>query len=69
MLCLDNDEAGHFACQQIREKYRDRYRIVRHLPQGKDFNEQLLNMGNTYVEAAENTAPHIVAEDELVISQ
>lgn len=69
MLCLDNDEAGHFACQQIREKYRDRYRIVRHLPQGKDFNEQLINMSKSYVEATENTAPHIVAEDELFISQ
>jgi hypothetical protein len=66
MLCLDNDEAGHFACQQIREKYRDTYKILRHLPEGKDFNEQLLNMGKAYVE---NTAPYIVAEDELLMSQ
>lgn len=69
MLCLDNDEAGHFACQQIREKYRDRYKIVRHLPQGKDFNEQLLNINKLYVKAAENTSPHIVVEDDLLISQ
>ena len=69
MLCLDNDEAGHFACQQIREKYRDRYKIVRHLPQGKDFNEQLFNIDKVYVETIGNTDSHRVAEDELLISQ
>lgn len=69
MLCLDNDEAGHFACQQIREKYRDKYKILRHIPQGKDFNEQLLNMNKLYVEAVENISPHMVEEDELLISQ
>ena len=42
MLCLDNDEAGHFACNQIFNKYKDRYEIVRHKPKGKDFNEDLI---------------------------
>ncbi len=69
MPCLDNDEVGHFACQQIREKYRDRYKILRHMPQGKDFNEQLLNINKLYDKTAENTLPHIVAEDELLIFQ
>ena len=41
VLCLDNDEAGHFACQQIREKYRENYKIQRHISKGKDFNEEL----------------------------
>ncbi|ERI90688.1 toprim domain protein [Clostridiales bacterium oral taxon 876 str. F0540] len=69
MLCLDNDEAGHFACQQIREKYRDRYKIVRHLPEGKDFNEQLLNMSKAYPKAVENNAANTVAEEEMFFSQ
>lgn len=41
MLCLDNDEAGHFACDQIFNKYKDEYEIVRHKPKRKDFNEDL----------------------------
>lgn len=69
MLCLDNDEAGHFACQQIREKYRDRYKIVRHLPEGKDFNEQLLNINKAYPKVVENDAAHTVAEEEMLFSQ
>ena len=44
MLCLDNDEAGHFSCQQIRDKHRDKYKILRHLPKGKDFNEDLISL-------------------------
>lgn len=69
MLCLDNDEAGHFACQQIREKYRDRYKIVRHVPEGKDFNEQLLNMDKAYSKTVENEVAHTVAEEEMLFSQ
>ncbi|WP_050607380.1 DUF3991 and toprim domain-containing protein [Clostridium niameyense] len=42
MLCLDNDEAGHFACNQIFNKYKYKYEIVRHTPKGKDFNEDLI---------------------------
>ncbi|MBP2033411.1 hypothetical protein J2Z42_002114 [Clostridium algifaecis] len=42
MLCLDNDEAGHFACNQIFNKYKYSYEIVRHKPKGKDFNEDLI---------------------------
>lgn len=42
MLCLDNDEAGHFACQQFNEKYHENYKLLRHSPTGKDFNEDLL---------------------------
>ncbi len=42
VFCLDNDEAGHFACQQINEKYHERYKMLRHSPIGKDFNEDLI---------------------------
>ncbi|ADL52065.1 DUF3991 domain-containing protein [Clostridium cellulovorans] len=42
MLCLDNDEAGHFACKEIYNKYKDSYEISRHKPKSKDFNEDLL---------------------------
>ncbi|MBC2579407.1 DUF3991 and toprim domain-containing protein [Clostridium sp. DJ247] len=69
MLCLDNDESGHFACQQIREKYRDRYKIVRHLPQGKDFNEQLLNLKNSFKQQEVCCGNNIVAEVEQGFSQ
>lgn len=41
ILCLDNDAAGHFACQHISEKYMGNYKIERHTPEGKDFNEEV----------------------------
>jgi len=48
MLCLDNDEAGHFACQQFNEKYHEDYKLLRHSPTGKDFNEDLLVIRNNH---------------------
>ena len=48
MLCLDNDEEGHFACQQFHEKYHERYKLLRHSPIGKDFNEDLLSIRNNH---------------------
>jgi len=44
MLCLDNDEAGHFACQQIIQKYKERYDITENYPISKDFNEDLVTL-------------------------
>ncbi|MDA3845434.1 MAG: toprim domain-containing protein [Vallitaleaceae bacterium] len=41
MLCLDNDQAGHLACQKIHKKYGETYKILRHKPNEKDFNEDL----------------------------
>lgn len=46
MLCLDNDEAGHFASQQLFEKYQKDYKLLRHCPKGKDFNEDLIRVQN-----------------------
>lgn len=47
MLCLDNDQAGNEACNQIQNKYSDKYKIVRHAPKNKDFNEDLCSMKAT----------------------
>lgn len=44
MLCLDNDRAGHDACSKINEKYGGDYKILRHKPNGKDFNEDLISL-------------------------
>ncbi len=42
MLCLDNDQAGDDACLRINEDYCDEYRMLRHKPKGKDFNDDLV---------------------------
>lgn len=41
ILCLDNDEEGHFFSQQIRERYGDKFQITKHVPKLKDFNKDL----------------------------
>ncbi|MFT9495047.1 DUF3991 and toprim domain-containing protein [Anaerosolibacter sp.] len=46
VLCIDNDEAGHFACERLNEKYHDHYKILRHSPIGKDFNDDMLSINN-----------------------
>ncbi len=43
ILCLDNDDEGHFFSQQIRERYSERFHITKHVPTFKDFNEDLVN--------------------------
>jgi len=46
-LGLDSDEAGRLACEQVRQKYLERYDIRRHLPKGKDFNEELVSLSTS----------------------
>lgn len=41
-VCTDADEAGEKAVARIYEKYHEQYKIVRHRPQHKDFNEDLI---------------------------
>jgi len=41
-LCLDNDEAGRFASEQIKSKYSSDYEIRLHFPKHKDWNEDLI---------------------------
>ena len=43
-LCLDSDDEGAFFLQKIREKFGENYDLKSHLPKGKDFNEELVNM-------------------------
>ncbi|SKC77841.1 DUF3991 domain-containing protein [Maledivibacter halophilus] len=46
ILCLDNDQEGHFFSQQIQERFGERFQILKHLPTAKDFNEDLIVMHN-----------------------
>ena len=41
-ICTDNDEAGQRAAEHIAEKYSDHYKVTRHTPKTKDFNEDLI---------------------------
>lgn len=75
-LGLDNDEAGRFACEQIQQKYSERYTIRRHLPENKDFNEDLVKLCRA---ASPEQARHVSgehsfcattsAESEMLLSQ
>lgn len=56
VVCTDGDEAGEKGYNRISEKYRESYDIVRHRPQGKDFNEDLV---------AYRSAPEKVKSQEL----
>ncbi len=48
-LCLDNDEAGHRACEKFTAMLKER-RVTheRFVPKGKDFNEELLSYNQKY---------------------
>lgn len=71
-LCLDNDEAGRFASEQLKNKYRDRYEIRCHLPRAKDWNEELVSF-NSALEQQEGMirAPdhEYIEEAEVLLSQ
>ena len=66
-LCLDSDDEGNFFSQKIREKFGDDYEISKHIPKGKDFNEELIdvikNSTSMTVKASEST----IIEDECVV--
>jgi hypothetical protein len=74
-LGLDNDEAGRFACEQIRQKYSDRFIIRRHLPENKDFNDDLIKLLMPVQEPARDTEKEksIISttpdESEILLSQ
>jgi len=74
-LGLDNDEAGRFACEQIRQKYSDRYSIRRHLPENKDFNDDLLKFSKSTHDQIRYTAKEKAllsrtpVETEMLLSQ
>jgi len=44
IFCLDNDKAGNEACELFSKKYSGLgLKAYRHLPEGKDWNEQLIS--------------------------
>lgn len=44
IFCLDNDKAGNAACELLRDRYARRgLQVDRHLPERKDWNEDLLS--------------------------
>jgi hypothetical protein len=42
ILCLDSDKEGHFFSGKIKERFGDKYEILKHVPEYKDFNEDLI---------------------------
>lgn len=45
-ICTDNDEAGQRTVVHIAEKYKEQYKVTRHTPKAKDFNEDLVSFVN-----------------------
>ncbi len=45
-ICTDHDEAGQRAAEHIADKYSEKYKITRHTPKTKDFNEDLVSFVN-----------------------
>ena len=41
-VCTDNDQAGNKAAKRIWEEYGKQYKVTRHRPEHKDFNEDLV---------------------------
>ena len=41
-VCTDNDQAGEMAALRIKEQYGNKYKVLRHRPTHKDFNEDLV---------------------------
>lgn len=46
-ICLNNDKAGIIASDQIKEKYKDDYKVKIEYPINKDFNEDLKKLVKT----------------------
>jgi len=42
ILCLDSDKEGHFFSGKIKERFGEKYEILKHVPKHKDFNEDLI---------------------------
>lgn len=40
-LCLDNDDAGHLACQRMSAQLAEHYTVERLIPENKDWNDDL----------------------------
>ena len=42
LLCLDNDDAGHAACQRMKAQLEEKYTVERLTPEHKDWNDDLI---------------------------
>jgi hypothetical protein len=49
VVCLDNDKAGRFGYEKIKEGYEEKYMVCSHFPKGKDFNEDLVSLVNKMI--------------------
>lgn len=73
ILCLDSDDEGNFFSQKIREKFGDKYsRIARHIPKGKDFNEELVGCISNLSfyndnESLENNMIKVYTNEEVIL--
>ena len=66
-LCLDSDNEGNFFSQKIREKFGENYEINRHVPEEKDFNEELLILTEESSDKNVNSVRQdIIGEDCMV---
>ncbi|MDO8686097.1 MAG: toprim domain-containing protein [Clostridiales bacterium] len=69
-LCLDNDEAGRFASEQIKNKYCMTYEVHFHVPKCKDWNEDLINhVADLQQQDRLSIPPETLVETELFSSQ
>jgi hypothetical protein len=66
-LCLDSDDEGNFFSQKIREKFGDQYEIARHIPKGKDFNEELIRFANSINNVTSDLSDATTIEEEYVV--
>ncbi len=55
VMCVDDDKGGHDFIEKVKETYSGEYRVEKHVPQAKDFNEQLKNLYEKTVEVEEVT--------------
>ncbi|KKH66221.1 hypothetical protein DU75_09310, partial [Methanosarcina mazei] len=66
ILCLDSDDEGNFFSQKIREKLGEKYKVARHIPNGKDFNEELVDFTKN-ARTVEKTKELTVIEEENMV--
>jgi hypothetical protein len=66
ILCLDSDDEGNFFSQKIREKFGEEYKVARHIPKGKDFNEELVALSEK-ARVIEKTREPTVIEEECMV--
>jgi len=66
ILCLDSDDEGNFFSQKIREKFGGKYGVARHMPKGKDFNEDLVDFVEDEM-VIEKTRDNTVIEEEVMV--